>query len=339
MVSSLLDNILTRTDTLLERLFHQPENEQTVSFKSYLTDPRKILLIPGDNLADLALSLDFFQPILHRFPMAALFVLLSPEQTCLIGNIRRVWPIACPHRSTHTFDSVFRKTVSLLRAEEFDWAVNLTYSGRPEALLTYHSGAKIRAGLPFCGNDKYYNLIVKNIPEEENFSLRFGHLFKALQVKEPFRTDPALFRPAEKELLHAENFFHHCRRAKENEKIVGCVIETLPGQKSLDRSLLSMVESLAGELDLNHLFIADNLFRGEDRNEWNEIKDFLIHFDDLRQMLTALTYCDRVITNSVGTACLLARLGVQVGLMETDSKYLARLGSEDLARIDVLTGR
>jgi len=335
MVSSLLENILTRTDTLLERFFHPPENEQTVSFRQYLTAPRKILLIPGENLADLVLSLGFVLPLLKKFPQVEIFMLVPPEQACLIKNIPRLRPVECDHRSSYTFDGVFRKTASKLRLEKFDWSVNLTYSGRPEALLTYYSGAVIRTGLSNCENDKYYNLIVRNIPEQASFVKRFGALFRALQIEGPFDSISTFIKPDDTERLRAEHFLRRRKSSRNQGKFTGCAFEWRPGQKKVERYLHNFIEGLIVQIDPLHLLIAGNLVPPDDLRKWTNITAYTYNFNDLKQMIAVLSLCDKVVTNSTGLACVLGRLGTRVSLLETDTEYISRLDRKDLANIQI----
>jgi len=336
MVSALLENILVRTDTLLERLFRQPENRETISFRRYITDPRKILLVSGESLLDFSLTQRFINPLLEKFPLAELTVVLRPDQACLLDKIKRVQVIPWSHRSPHPFDGIFRKTTSLLRQENFDWGINLSCSGRPEAILTYYSEAKIRTGLPDLDNEKYYNLIVKNIPEGESSSKRFWHIFRALQIDQPPAEGRMAFQPTEGEKRRALRFIRRRKSSKVDGNFIGFIPEWNAGQKSLECLLQNFVKELVREFNPLHLLIAENLAPAEEMRKWEEASSYLYFFDDLRQMFITLASCDRIITNSLGAACLLSRFGARVGLVGADEELLACLESEETENISLL---
>jgi len=337
MSTGLLENILTRTDTLLERFLRPPEDEQPVSFRQYLTDPRKILLIPGENLVDLLCLLDFIPLTLERFPLAELLVLVHPEHAGLIENIPRVRPVTLSHRSPHTFDSVFRKTVAAFRLEKLDWALNLTESGRAETLLAYHSGAKIRIGLTNDQDKRYYNLIVKSIPEKGNFFQKVSSLFQAFQIKGPYKSGQSLFQLTDEERARAEHFLKRRKSARSRGNFIGCALELRPNQKKLERSLQVFIEGLIAHLDPLHLLIAETLVPVDIQRKWTNIKAYTYHFNDMKQMIAVLTACDKVITNSVGLACILGRLGAKVGLMIIDREDISRLNQADMANIQIIS--
>ena len=336
MVSAILENILVKTDTLLERFFRQPENREAISFSRYITDPRKILFVPGESLLDFSLAQRFITPLLEKFPLAELTVVLRPDQACLLDKIKRVQVIPWSHRSPHPFDSAFRKTTSLLRQENFDWGMNLSCSGRSEALLTYHSEAKIRTGLPDSDNEKYYNLVVKDLPEEKSYCKRFWHIFRALQIDQPPTDGQLAFQPTEGEKRRAARFVRRRKSSKAKENFIGFVPEWNTGQKGLERLLQGFVNQLVREFDPLHLLIAENLAPAEEMRKWEEANAYLYFFDDLRQMFITLASCDRIITNSLGTACLLSSLGTRVGLVGIDEEYLSCLEMEEIENIQVL---
>lgn len=336
MVSTLIENILVKTDTLLERFFRQPENREAISFSRYITDPRKILFVPGESILDFSLTQRFILPLLEKFPEAAISVVVKPEVACLLNKIKRLRVIPWSHRSPHPFDSVFRRTASLLRQENFDWGINLAWSGRSEALLTYYSGAKIRIGLPDPGNEKYYNLTVKNIPEQESFSKRFWHIFRALQIEQPAADGQLAFQPAEQENRRAARFLRRRKSSKDDRNFLGFIPEWDTGQKGLERLLHGFVNELVKEFDPLHLLIAGNLAPAEEMRKWEEASPYIYFFDDLRQMFTILASCDRIITNSVGAACLLDNFGTRIGLVGAEEEYLSCLASEEVENIRIL---
>lgn len=336
MVSTLIENILVKTDTLLERFFRQPENREAISFRRYITDPRKILFVPGESLLDFSLTHRFIPSLLEKFPLAEITVVVRPDLACLLDKIKRVRVIPWSHRSPHPFDSVFRRTASLLRQENFDWGINLSWSGRSEALLAYHSEAKIRTGLPDPGNEKYYNLIVKNIPEEESLSKRFWHIFRALQIEQPAANGQLAFQPTKEEKRRAVRFLRQRKSSRVKENFIGFIPEWDADQKGLERLLRGFVNELVKEFDPLHLLIAGNLIPAEEIRKWEEASPYIYFFDDLRQMFTILASCDRIITNSAGAACLLSNFGTRVGLVGAKKEYLSCLEKEKVENIRIL---
>ena len=336
MVSTLIENILVKTDTLLERFFRQPDNREAVSFRRYITDPRKILFVPGESLLDFSLIQRFILPLLEKFPLAEITVVLRPDQACLLDKINRVRVIPWDHRSPHPFDSVFRRTASLLRQENFDWGINFSDSGRSEALLTYYSEAKIRTGLPDFENDKYYNLVVKNIPGQESLCKRLWHIFHALQIEQPSTDTPLAFHRKEEEKRRAARFIRRRKSSRVKDNFIGFVPEWNAGQKGLERLLHSFLNELIKEFDPLHLLVAGNLAPAEQMRKWEEASPYVYFFDDLRQMLTTLASCDRIITNSEGAACLLSSFGTRVGLVGAAKECLSCLEREELENIRVL---
>ena len=336
MVSTLIENILVKTDTLLERFFRQPENREAISFRLYITDPRKILFVPGESLLDFSLTNRFIPPLLKKFPLARITVVVRPDHACLLDKVKRVRVIPWSHRSAHAFDSVFRRTVSLLRQENFDWGINLSRSGRSEALLAYHSEAKIRTGLPDLGNEKYYNLTVKNIPEEESFSKQFRHIFRALQIEQPTASGRLAFQPTNEEKRRAVRFLRQRKSSRVKENLIGFIPEWGAGQKGLERLLQGFVNKLVKEFDPLHLLIAGNLPPAEEIRKWEKAGSYIYFFDDLRQMFTILALCDRIITNSVGAACLLSNFDTRIGLMGAKDEYLICLEKEKIENIRIL---
>ena len=336
MVSALLENLLVKTDTLLERLFYQARQREPVSFSRYLTDPRKILLVAGENLAGFILSFHFIEPLLEKFPEAEIWIVVRPEEACLIENHKRVQIIPWGPRSLHTFDSQYRKTAAVLREESFDWAINLSFSGRPEALLTYHSEAKIRTGLNTPDNERYYNLIVKNIPPEPGFLRQFGGLFRALHVEGPQQSGPSPIRLTDAELHRGKQFVRQRKSLRTEGQFIGFIPEWRPGLKSVERLLQGIISRLIRQFDPMHLLIAGNLAPADELRKLSEISPYTFFFDDLRHMFSSLASCDRLITNSIGAAITLASLGGSVELVVTDEKYLARLAAEELDKIRII---
>jgi ADP-heptose:LPS heptosyltransferase len=340
MFASLLDKLMVKIDTLLERFYRHPEEREAISFRRYITDPRKILLIPGENLADLALTAPFISPTLERFPQVEVCVLVPPLQACLIEDIGRVRAIPCPHRSSHSLDTHFRKITSALQQENFDWAVNMSFSSaRPEALLTYYSGAKIRTGLPSAGSEIYYNLIIKDLPAENGFIERFSHLFRALQVSGPFETAAPLIKPTEQESSQAALFLRHRKRETAGGKFAGCVMECSAGQKSLVQNLHDFMTNLTRSLGPYNQLIASNLIPDEEKTRLEALSAYVHQFKNLRNMLATLALCDKVITNSVGLACLAGRLGARVELLETDKSFSPRLEPADRKNISLFNSK
>ena len=337
MVSALLENLLVKTDTLLERIFYQPHEQAPVSFSQYLTDPHKILLVAGENLAGFILSFQFIAPLLEKFPEAEIWIVVRPEEACLIGDHARVHQVSWGPRSLHTFDSQYRKTAALLSEEGFDWAINLSFSGRPEALLTYQSAAKIRTGLNTLDNERYYNLIVKSIPPESGFLSQFGSLFRALHVESPRQSIPTIHL-TKGELNRGKQFVRQRKNPRSEGQFIGFIPEWRPGLKSVERLLQGIISRLIRQLDPMHLLIAGNLAPADELRKMSEISSYTFFFDDLRHMFSSLASCDRLITNSIGAAIALAGLGCNVELVVTDEKYLSRLAAEELEKIRIIRG-
>ena len=338
VASTLLENILVKTDSLLERIFHNPQDQEPVSFRRYLTDPRKILFVPGENLTELVLGLTFVSPTLEKFPRAEISILVNPELACLLDNVERVNVITCGHRSPHSFDPGLRKMFSQLQEENFDLAVNLSCSGRSDALLTYNSGAKIRTGLPLPDNEKYYNLIVKNIPPQGSFTRRFACLFRALQVEGPFEPPGTVIQFTRQEHLRAEQFLRRRKSSRDDGDFIGCILEWDSSQKKMEQLLHTLLEELINELDPFHLLIAGDRMPSPVLQKYSSLTASTHLFNDLRQMLAVLAACDKVITNCVGFACLLARLGTRVGLFPTEPEHISHLGESNLENIQILQG-
>ena len=338
MVSALLENLLVKTDNLIEKIFRSPQEKQPVSFSRYLTAPRKILLVPGCRLADLYLAGGFLQPLLNKFPGAQVYLLVNKAHQCLMDETERIKTIAIGHRSPHHFDGEFRRTVGLLRDEEFDWAVNLTLGGRAEALLTCYSGAKIRIGVPDEDSEKYYNLVVKNIPQSRSFTAIFGHLFRALNVDQAEGPHNPIFTLADGELKRASQFLRHRRSSRRGGKFNVLLPGWTGSEKSMERLLQKLAGRLTAGLDPLHLLIAANLAPFDELRKWAGITQYLYEFDNLRSMFAVLSSCDRVITNNAGAACILGTLGTSVGLIAAREEEIAWLENRIPDRTEVLKG-
>jgi len=337
MTNNLLENILVKTDNLIERIFHRQEEREAISFRTYLTHPRKILFIPGENLADLVLSSGFITATAKRFPRAEICILVPQEHVCLLENFPRVRAIVYGNRSTHPFDVNFRRVAAALQEENFDWAVNLTFdAGRAEGLITYHSGAKILTGLPTPETERYYNLIIKKTPDESRFRERFSHLFRILQVEGPIKLTSKVIRLTDQELERGARYIRMRKSRRRTQGFIACVPEWRAEQKALVRNLQKLLDQLSESFDPNKLLVAANLAPEDQISKWENISAHMHIFANLRNMLSSLAACDKVITNSIGLTCLLGSLGVTVGLITTDEENLSRLNKSDLKNIRII---
>jgi len=337
MSNSLLENILVKTDNLFGRIFHRQEEKETVSFRTPLTDPRKILLIPGEKLADLVLSSAFITTTKARFPQAEVCILVPREYACLLENMPRVRAIEYGNRSSHPFDVNFRRVAGVLQQEKFDWAVNLNFdAGRAEGLITYHSGAKIQTGLPFPETERFYNLIIKKLPDEPRFRERFSHLFRVLQVRMPLKPVPYCIRLTDQELERGAKYVHMRKARRKKQAFIGCAPEWRAEDKALVRNLQKLLDRLSESFEPTRLLVAANLAPEDQIGKWENIAAHMHIFANLRNMLASLAACDKVITNSVGAACLLGSLGLVVGLIPTDKASISRLNKSDLRNIRII---
>ncbi|MFH1069308.1 MAG: hypothetical protein V1794_06760 [Candidatus Glassbacteria bacterium] len=334
----MLENLLVKTDSLIEKIFRFPQEKQPVSFSRYLTAPRKILLIPGATLADVYLVGGFIPPLANKFPEAQIFLLVNQEHQCLVDETERIKTIAVDHRSPHQFDGEFRRTINRLRSEEFDWAVNLTVSGRAEALLTGYSAARIRIGVPGDECEKYYNLIVRNTSPGGDFVDIFGHLFRALLLEQPCDPGFKTFKFTEAENKRARQFLRHRRSARTGGEFRVLLPYWTSGGKGVERLLQKLAGELTAGLDPLHLLIAANMVAFEELRKWVGVEQYLYEFDDLRSMFATLSFCDRVLTNNAGAACILAGLGTKVGLIATGGEEIAWVGSRIPEQTEVLKG-
>ncbi|MBN2289753.1 MAG: hypothetical protein JXQ83_10510 [Candidatus Glassbacteria bacterium] len=337
MSNSLLESILVKTDDLFERIFHRQQEKETVSFRTHLTDPRKILLIPGQNLEDLVLSFDFIQAVRNRFPRAEVCILVPRKHFCLLENIPGIREVEYGNRSLHPFDVHFRRVAAALQKENFDWAVNLSFNGgRAEALITYHSGAKVQTGLPTPETERFYNLLIKKLPDEPHFRERFNHLFRVLQVRKPLKPTANFIQLSEEELDRGAKYVRMRKSRKKSGGFIGCAPEWQAEEKTLVRNLQKFIEKLTAELEPTELLVAANLAVDEQINKWENISAHMHIFANLRNMLSSLAACERVITNSIGLACLLGSTGTTVGLIPTNKAILSRLTYSDLKNIRVI---
>ncbi len=336
MVAGLLDNILTRTDNLFEKML-RPPGQEVVSFRDHLSRPRKILLIPGVELLELIQALGFVPPLLEQFPQAEVHLLVAPEQGCLLEGLERVRPVACGCRNRFSFGSGFRRVAAALREGRFDWALNLTNSGRAELLLTRYSGARIRTGLACEEDDSYYNLIVRNIPAASSLPEQVAALFQALHVRPPLRSGLELLAPTADDRERAAHFLRRRKSARSRDCFIGCALELPPGKAArLERPLQAFIAGLTARLDPLHLLIAGNLVPEDQLRKLAASEPYLHCFPDLRQLVAVLAACDRVLTNSVGLAWLLGRMEVPVGLLGDPSRIERLPGEADRSRIRVL---
>ncbi len=337
MTKGLIDNLLVKTDNLFERIFHRQEEKKPVFFRTHLTNPRKILLIPGENLAELVLLSGFITAVKNRFPQTEICILVPREQACLLEDIPRVRAIEYGNRSSHHFDVNFRRVAGALQKENFDWAVNLSFNaGRPEGLITYHSGSKIHTGLPTPETERYYNLVIKKPPEEPCFRERYSHLFRILQVEVPLKPSSNVIQLSDQELQRGARYLRMRKARRRMSGFIGCAPEWRVEDKSLVRNLQKFLERLSESLDPTKLLVAGNLAPVDQIGKWENIAAHMHIFANMRNMLSSLAACDKVITNSVGAACLLGSLGVIVGLIPTDKENLSRLSSSDLKNIQII---
>jgi ADP-heptose:LPS heptosyltransferase len=337
MSNSLLDSILVKTDVLFERIFHRREEKETISFRNHLTDPRRILFIPGESPADLVLLSDFIKATLRKFSQAKIHILVPREQACLFENIPRVIASEYSNRSSHPFEANFRRVAANLQQENFDWAVNLSFNaGRAEALITYHSGAKIHTGVPTPETERYYNLVIKKVPDEQEFRKRFSHLFRVLQVELPSKHSANLIRLTDEELDRGAKYVRLRKSRRRSGGFIACVPEWRATEKTLVRNLQKLLERLTSSLDPTRLMVAANLAPEEQISKWENISAYVHNFANLRNMLSSLAACDKVVTNSVGVACLLGSFDVKVGLIPTDEENISRMSNYDLKNIRII---
>ncbi|MEA2062619.1 MAG: hypothetical protein U9P14_02870, partial [Gemmatimonadota bacterium] len=336
MSNSLIESVLARTDTLLEKLFHRQDKKKSISFRTYLTGPGKILLIPGKSLSDLVFSFDFITATAERFPGAEVYVLVDARYACLMDNIPRVRCIEFENRKLHLYDGSLRKITLVLQHEEFDWAVNLSSgTSRSEGLITSSSGAKIHTGLPIPNAERYYNLIIN--PPRGNYGFResLNHLFRALQIEKMPGSRQAGVLFTEQELKRGAGYVSMRKGRRKKHALAAFAPAWQEDEKALVRNLHEFYVQLSGSLDSSRMLVTANLAPDDQIADWENSAGLTHRFASLRNAIVAMACCNRVITNSVGLACLLVPFEVPVGLIPTDETEVARLNEDELKRIQV----
>ncbi|MBW7997088.1 MAG: hypothetical protein FVQ81_11075 [Candidatus Glassbacteria bacterium] len=335
MVSTLLENILVKTDTLIERVFRPPRDREPVDFGRYLNNPEKILLIADHDLAGVCLVSCFIPTLQQKFPAAKIAVVVNPEHASLLGGMKRVTVFPWENRAPHQLDSGFRRLSAELRQRQFHWGLNMAGGGRAEALLLYAGSVMIRTGIARDDNDRYYNLIVRS-GESGGIFQRLTNLMRALKVDIPADGLELPFTLSRSERQRAQRFIRQRKSSSGNGRFIGFAPETGPAKSSMEQLLQRTCMRLVSEYEPLHLIVAGNLASADELKKNEQLRAYLFFFDDLRRMIAALAYCDRVITGSAGLAWLLGKMGVRVALIVTGRDRLAELGIETPDTVTVI---
>ncbi len=327
MVSALLENILLKTDSLIERVFRPSLDREPVEFSRYLGAPERILLIADQDLAGTCLTSCFIPALRHKFPAAEIGVVLDPRHAELFEGFEMVktWPWA--NRTPHQLDSGFRRLSSELRKHDYHWGLDLSSGGRAEALLTYASGAAVRTGVSSGVNEKYYNLIVRS-SSDGGVLERLVHLLGTLKLEFPGGPPGISLALTNSERQRAQRFIRQRKKVRGGETFIGFAPEARPGKKVMERLLQRICARLAARYEPLRMMVAANLAPAVELKKNEQLSAHLVYFDNLRQMIGALACCDRVVTGSAGLAWLLGGMGARVALIVTGKDHLAELGIE-----------
>jgi ADP-heptose:LPS heptosyltransferase len=325
MVSALLENLLVRTDNLIERVFRSPRDREPIEFGRYLNAPERILLVADHDLAGTCLASCFIPAIRRKFPSAEIGIVLDPRHSDLFDGLELVktWPWA--NRTPHQLDSGFRRLSAELRKHDYHWGLNFSSGGRAEALLTYASGAAIRTGVSRDDSDKYYNLIVKSDSAGGQID-RLVHLLCALKLEFPGGQPDISLALTNSERQRAQRFIRQRKNSRGDGAFIGFAPEVKPGEKAMERLLQRTCNRLTAQYEPLRMMVAGNLAPAVELKKNEQLSAHLVLFDNLRQMVGALAYCDRVVTGSAGLAWLLGRMGARVALIATGKDRLAELG-------------
>ncbi len=325
MVSALLENILVKTDSLIERVFRLPRDHEPVEFGRYLNTPERILLIADQDLAGTCLTSCFIPAIRRKFPSTEIGIVLDPRHAELFEGLELVktWPWA--NRTPHQLDSGFRRLSAELRRHDYHWGLNLGSGGRAEALLTYASGANVRTGVSRGKNDKYYNLIVRSGSDGGQID-RLVHLLSALKLDFPGGSPDISLSLTNSERQRAQRFIRQRKSSRGSGAFIGFAPEVSPGDKVMERLLQRTCVRLAARYEPLRMMVAGNLAPAAELKKNEQLSAHLVFFDNLRQMVGALAYCDRVVTGSPGLAWLLSRMGARVALIVNRKGQPGRLG-------------
>lgn len=327
MVSALLENILLKTDSLIERVFRPSLDREPIEFSRYLSAPERILLIADQDLAGTCLASCFIPAIRRKFPAAEIGVVLDPSHAELFDGFEMVktWPWANP--TPHQLDSGFRRLSAELRKHDYHWGLNLSSGDRAEALLTYASGSAVRTGVSRGENEKYCNLIVRS-SSDGGLLDHLVHLLSTLKLEFPGGPPDISLTLTNSERQRAQRFIRQRKNLRGSGAFIGFAPEVRPGKKAMERLLQRICDRLAARYEPLRMMVAANLAPTVELKKNEQLSAHLVYFDNLRQMAGALAYCDRVVTGSAGLAWLLSRMGARVALIVTGRDRLAELGIE-----------
>lgn len=122
--------------------------------ESAYKDIKKILCIKLKGIGDVILSSITFDNLAHNFPNAEIHYLTEPPSAPLL---RKLPVISKVHLFRKKEKFAAWKTIYNIRKEKFDLVLDF-YSNPRTALITYLSGARLRAGFPYRGREYAYNL-------------------------------------------------------------------------------------------------------------------------------------------------------------------------------------
>lgn len=340
MSNGLLDNILVKTDSLLEKMFSRPGSRETVSFRSVLSNPDKILLIPEDKLLDLVESYPFLEALRGCYPNAEIAVITGAGMSSILQGDSAIRAIEYSRRSLHPFDSDFRRKASEIKHAGFDIAINLSRGGRRcEDLLISASEAKIRTGIPYPSSEKYYNLIVRARYEELSYFEKYSNLLNSMLGD--FKADPnaSILVLNESEKSRGESFVRkRISGMLNNKKLLAAAFEMNDKNGRDSAGTISLINNLHTRFLPTQLIQCANLIDNNVLGKCENTDAFVHRFDTLREMLAVLGACDTVLTNSPGLAILVSRLKVNCAFLGLERNLLNNIDKASHGEIEFIGG-
>ena len=340
MSNGLLENILVKTDNLLEKIFPKTESKETVSFRSILSNPAKVLLIPEDKLQDLVEAYPFIKSLQECYPAAEITVVTGSGMSSIFQEDSGINAIEYSRRSLHPFDSDFRHKAAELKRAGFDITINLSRNARRcEDLLTSASEAKIRTGIPYQTSEKYYNLIVRARYEGLSYFEKYYNLLNSMLGD--FNADPesSILVLDENERSRGESFVRkRISGMLNNKKLIAAAFELNEKNGKISARTISLINDLHTKFMPTQLIQCANLIDSSILSKCENADSFIHRFDSIREMLAVLGACDTVLTNSPGIAVLVSRLKVNCAFLGLERNLLDNIDKAYHGDIEIIGG-